>query len=57
MTVTPFPSLTFSNTAGSFAIGSSVGGTLTVGSGSIVNNSANAQDLEYARRFERGSDV
>jgi fibronectin-binding autotransporter adhesin len=37
--------MTFSNTAGSFTIGSSVGGTLTVGSGGIANNSANPQTL------------
>jgi autotransporter-associated beta strand protein len=37
--------LVFSNTAGSFTIGSSTGGTLTIGSGGIVNNSANAQTL------------
>jgi autotransporter-associated beta strand protein len=35
--------LVFSNTAGSFTIGSSTGGTLTVGSGGIINNSANVQ--------------
>ena len=37
--------LVFSNTAGSFIIGSSTGGTLTVGSGGITNNSASAQTL------------
>jgi autotransporter-associated beta strand protein len=37
--------LVFSNTAGSFTIGSSTGGTLTIGSGGIVNNSASAQSL------------
>jgi len=40
------PSLTFSNNAGSFNIGSANGNTLTLsGTGSIVNNSANAQTL------------
>jgi autotransporter-associated beta strand protein len=40
------PSLTFSNNAGSFTIGSANGSTLTLsGTGSIVNNSANAQTL------------
>jgi len=40
------PSLTFSNNAGSFNIGSANGSTLTLtGTGSIVNNSANAQTL------------
>jgi fibronectin-binding autotransporter adhesin len=40
------PSLTFSNNAGSFDIGSANNSTLTLtGSGSIVNNSANAQTL------------
>lgn len=37
--------LSFSNTAGSFVIGSSTGGTLTNGSGGIINNSANTQTL------------
>jgi autotransporter-associated beta strand protein len=38
--------LVFSNTAGSFTIGSSTGSTLTLsGSGSLVNNSANAQTI------------
>lgn len=37
--------LVFSNTASSFSIGSSAGGTLTVGSGGIVDNSASAQTL------------
>ena len=40
------PSLTFSNNAGSFNIGSANSSTLTLtGSGSIINNSANAQTL------------
>ena len=37
--------MAFSNTAGSFIIGSSTASTLTNGSGGIVNNSANAQTL------------
>jgi len=40
------PSLTFSNNAGSFVIGSVNGSTLTIsGGGSIINNSANPQTL------------
>ena len=37
--------LVFSNTAGNFTIGSSVNGTLTVGSGGIQDNSAGTQTL------------
>ena len=37
--------LVFSNNAGAFTIGSSVGGTLTIGSGGIANNSASTQTL------------
>ena len=37
--------LVFSNTAGGFSVSSSTAGTLTVGSGGIVNDSASAQTL------------
>jgi autotransporter-associated beta strand protein len=43
------PSLTFSNNAGSFTLGSAENDTLTLsGSGIIANNSANAQTLNMA---------
>ena len=38
-------SLTFSNTAGSFNIGTASGSTLTLAGGAVVNKSANAQTL------------